>query len=178
MKTSSLIACLGLLAGCAATAASPTGARGAPPAGARVASAVTSPGGSPVASSGAIRSASAVTSPAASPVAPPAASPVAPPTAAPSAAATDWYGDYPSRPDVREFIVSLADRHGFDSNALAAMFAGVQRSDDAIRLMTPAPRSFKKSWKAYRARFIDNARISAGVRFWEENADTVKRASV
>lgn len=77
---------------------------------------------------------------------------------------------------MREFIASLVSQHGFDPVSLNAIFAGVRRSDDAIRLMSPAPRGFKKSWRAYRSRFVDNSRISAGVRFWNENAEAVQRA--
>ena len=85
--------------------------------------------------------------------------------------------DYPSRPEVRAFIDSLAERHAFDRAALDEIFARVRRSDSAIKLMTPAPPSFKRSWKVYRSRFIDDTRISAGVRFWREHEDAVARAS-
>ncbi|ODT36296.1 MAG: lytic murein transglycosylase B [Lautropia sp. SCN 70-15] len=85
--------------------------------------------------------------------------------------------DYPARPEVRAFIDGLAERHAFDRAALDEIFARVRRSDAAIRLMTPAPPSFKRSWKVYRSRFIDDTRISAGVRFWREHEDTVARAS-
>lgn len=85
--------------------------------------------------------------------------------------------DYPSRPEVRAFIESLVDNHGFDADSLQTVFSRVRRSDDAIRLMTPAPPTAKRSWNAYRSRFIDNSRITAGARFWREHDETVRRAS-
>jgi membrane-bound lytic murein transglycosylase B len=44
------------------------------------------------------------------------------------------------------------------------------------RLMQPAPTGSAKNWRAYRSRFIDTTRISAGMRFWLENRDTLERA--
>jgi membrane-bound lytic murein transglycosylase B len=85
--------------------------------------------------------------------------------------------DYPSRPEVRSFIDSLAGRHGFDPQALENTFSRVRRSDEAIRLMTPPPAGSRRSWRSYRARFIDDARITAGLRFWREHEDTIRRAS-
>jgi membrane-bound lytic murein transglycosylase B len=85
---------------------------------------------------------------------------------------------YRDRIEVRAFIDSLAERHGFDAGALDALFAQVSRSDDALRLMSPPPRgSFKRSWRAYRSRFIDRARIISGIRFWEEHDEAVERAA-
>jgi membrane-bound lytic murein transglycosylase B len=85
--------------------------------------------------------------------------------------------DYPSRPEVRSFIETLANRHGFDAQALATTFSRVRRSDEAIRLMTPPPAGGRRSWRSYRARFIDDNRIAAGLRFWREHEDTIRRAS-
>ncbi len=85
--------------------------------------------------------------------------------------------DYPSRPEVRSFIESLAGRHGFDQQALVNTFSKVRRNDEAIRLMTPAPASARRSWRSYRSRFIDEGRVSAGLRFWREHEETIRRAS-
>jgi membrane-bound lytic murein transglycosylase B len=85
--------------------------------------------------------------------------------------------DYPARPEVRAFIDDLAARHAFDASQLAQVFSRVERSDTAIRLMTPPPRGGKRSWRAYRSRFIDATRVSAGLRFWDEHAQTIAQAS-
>ena len=86
--------------------------------------------------------------------------------------------DYPSRPAVRQFVAAMSERHGFDAASLDAVFSQVRRNDDVIRLMTPAPPSFKRSWRNYRARFIDPTRIAAGVGFWNAHARAVSRASL
>jgi membrane-bound lytic murein transglycosylase B len=44
------------------------------------------------------------------------------------------------------------------------------------RLMQPPSKTFVKSWRVYRSRFIDPIRIGAGVRFWQTNAATLERA--
>jgi membrane-bound lytic murein transglycosylase B len=86
---------------------------------------------------------------------------------------------YAARPEVRAFLDELVARHGFAAGELGTLFAQVERSDDALRLMSPPPRgSFKRSWRAYRGRFIDQARVAAGVRFWGENDDAVRRAAI
>ncbi len=86
--------------------------------------------------------------------------------------------DYPSRPAVRQFVAAMSERHGFDAASLDAVFSQVRRNDEVIRLMTPAPPSFKRSWRNYRARFIDPTRIAAGVGFWNAHARAVNRASL
>src|SRR5690606_14834430 len=48
--------------------------------------------------------------------------------------------DYPARAEVRAFIDELAERHSFDPVQLVEVFSRVQRSDAAVRLMTPPPR--------------------------------------
>ena len=86
-------------------------------------------------------------------------------------------GGYPARAEVRAFIDELAERHAFDPLQLVEVFSRVQRSDTAVRLMTPPPRGGKRSWRAYRSRFIDATRISAGLAFWDEHASTLSLAS-
>lgn len=155
LKAFALVTFLALLAGCAASAAS-----------------LSSRAKSPAA----VRAVSPPTPGAASPPAAGAASPPVLESSTPAPTAV-YSGSYPSRPDVQQFISLLVNEHGFDAAALSTLFAGVKRSDDTIRLMSPAPSGFKKSWKAYRARFIDSTRIAAGVRFWDQNAEAVRRAS-
>ncbi|HRO60876.1 MAG TPA: lytic murein transglycosylase B, partial [Burkholderiaceae bacterium] len=100
-------------------------------------------------------------------------------TSGPSAAGKTRVADsdYPSRPEVRQFIATMGERHGFDTASLDTVFSKVSRNDDVIRLMTPAPPTFKRSWRNYRARFIDNTRIAAGVGFWNTHAQAVSHAS-
>lgn len=96
------------------------------------------------------------------------------PGARPRAAAGPDFGD---RADVREFVRTMVDRHGFDEIALTTLFTRTRSSELAVKLMQPAPPGFRRSWIAYRSRFVEPVRIREGLRFWSANADTVRRAS-
>jgi len=77
---------------------------------------------------------------------------------------------------VREFIDGMVAQHGFERTALETLFGQVRFIDTAVQLVKPAPPGKPKNWQAYSARFIEPIRIRAGVRFWEENAEALKRA--
>lgn len=78
--------------------------------------------------------------------------------------------------EVAEFIDKMVARHEFDRAELESIFRNISRLDRVIQLMKPAPPGRPKNWQAYRARFIDPARINAGVTFWESHADVLARA--
>ncbi|MCZ8105959.1 MAG: lytic murein transglycosylase B [Burkholderiales bacterium] len=84
---------------------------------------------------------------------------------------------FAGRDDVRAFVAEMVERNGFDEAKLNAVFARTRAAENAIRFMQPAPPGFKRSWIAYRARFVEPFRIREGLRFWRENADAVRRAS-
>ncbi len=77
---------------------------------------------------------------------------------------------------VRDFIDEMVAQHGFERTALETLFGQVRFIDTAVQLVKPAPPGKPKNWQAYSARFIEPIRIRAGVRFWDENADALKRA--
>jgi membrane-bound lytic murein transglycosylase B len=79
---------------------------------------------------------------------------------------------------VRDFEDEMVARHGFDRAALDALVQQVRYVESAVTLMKPAPPGKPKNWQAYRERFIEPIRINAGVRFWNENADTLARAEL
>jgi membrane-bound lytic murein transglycosylase B len=85
--------------------------------------------------------------------------------------------DFGDRADVRDFVRAMADRHGFDETALLGAFGRTRASELATRLMAPAPPGFKRSWIAYRARFVEPVRLREGQRFWREHASVLRRAS-
>ncbi len=84
---------------------------------------------------------------------------------------------FADRDDVRSFVREMVDRHGFDETRLTAVFARTRAAENAIRFMQPAPPGFRRSWIAYRDRFVEPFRIREGLRFWRDNADAVRRAS-
>jgi membrane-bound lytic murein transglycosylase B len=102
-----------------------------------------------------------------------------PPQAAPSASTFEEEiipQRYADNADVNAFIDDMVARYDFDATALRALFAGVNYSATAVKLVTPAPKPFVKNWRVYQARFLDPVRINAGVKFWRENRATLERA--
>lgn len=84
---------------------------------------------------------------------------------------------YRDRAEVDAFVADMVARHGFVADELYAMFAQVHRDESVLRLIAPPARDFRRSWRAYRARFLDPARIREGARFWNENESWLALAS-
>ncbi|GAB3436561.1 lytic murein transglycosylase B [Massilia solisilvae] len=93
--------------------------------------------------------------------------------------AIDYEGEQVNFSDwqaVREFEDEMVARHGFERASLDALVRQMRYVESAVTLIKPAPPGKPKNWHAYRERFIEPIRINAGVRFWDENADTLARA--
>lgn len=78
--------------------------------------------------------------------------------------------------EVQAFIAQMHAQHQFDPTHLQQIFANARYVESAIQLVKPAPPGKPKNWKAYRARFVENGRINAGIAFWERNLETLNRA--
>jgi len=81
---------------------------------------------------------------------------------------------YVERAEVQSFISELAQRHGFVEAELRDLFSRVQRVDGVMQLMVPAERP---PWEQYRALFLNDARIEAGVAFWKANRRSLAKAA-
>ena len=77
---------------------------------------------------------------------------------------------------VRDFEDEMVVRNGFERAALQDIVRQARFIDSAVQLVKPAPPGKPKNWQAYSERFIEPIRINAGVRFWNENAETLSRA--
>lgn len=84
--------------------------------------------------------------------------------------------NYARREDVRDFVEAMAARHGLEPAALLALFHRTRPVPAAIRLIMPPRDPGIRSWRAYRARFVEPKRIAAGIRFMNDHADTLSRA--
>jgi membrane-bound lytic murein transglycosylase B len=73
------------------------------------------------------------------------------------------------------FVEDMVERHGFSRQALERAFRETRFITSIIRAMD-AP-STALPWHAFRARHVTDARISAGLKFWAENAALLERAS-
>jgi membrane-bound lytic murein transglycosylase B len=83
---------------------------------------------------------------------------------------------YAGRDDAMAFADEIAERHGLDREWVRGVISKARNVPAVSRLMQPPPATFTKNWRVYRSRFIDAARIDAGVRFWRENRATLERA--
>ena len=92
-------------------------------------------------------------------------------TAAPALAESPYH----ERPEVQKFIGELVERHGFVDSELEKVFARARREEAVLEaIQTPAEKV--KPWRAYRATFLDERRVSAGAAFWAANRKTLERA--
>jgi membrane-bound lytic murein transglycosylase B len=89
---------------------------------------------------------------------------------------TGEFANFAQWTEVSEFIDQMVAKHGFDRTQLQATLGKVEFVDRAIQLMKPAPPGRPKNWQAYRARFIDPIRVSAGAAFWDEHLQALARA--
>jgi len=83
---------------------------------------------------------------------------------------------YADREDVRSFIRTMAERHGFAHRELAQLFARAQRLDVALTAIRPTSDARSLTWSDYRALFLSQARIDAGLEFWNAQRETLARA--
>lgn len=82
---------------------------------------------------------------------------------------------FAARPEVHQFVVAMADKHGFDADELNGLFAKIKPRPGIARTMTekvvkPAP------WSRYRANCVNPWNIDHGVAFWNANAAALARA--
>ncbi|CAM3709078.1 lytic murein transglycosylase B [Paracidovorax anthurii] len=83
---------------------------------------------------------------------------------------------YDQRAEAMRFADDLAARRSLDREWVRQAIGQARFLPQVPRLMLPAPQGTPKNWAAYRARFVEPVRIRAGVRFWNDNADTLARA--
>jgi membrane-bound lytic murein transglycosylase B len=91
------------------------------------------------------------------------------------APASPVLADYVQRDDVRAYMAEIAALHGFSQAELASVLGGARRQQRILDAISrPAERVLK--WHEYRQIFVKEPRISQGVEFWEQNAETLERA--
>ncbi|WP_246128537.1 lytic murein transglycosylase B [Pleionea sediminis] len=80
----------------------------------------------------------------------------------------------PDNETVEQFIDRMVEVHDMDRTRLEGLFAKANRSQKIIDLMTSPAES--KPWHEYRKIFISDARVKAGVEFWNKYHVELKRA--
>src|SRR5437773_10871969 len=96
-----------------------------------------------------------------------------PALAAPPPSATP--ANYAQRPEVRAFIAELATDKDFDARALRRLFAEARHQPKVVAAMS-RPVVSPPKWYEFAPRFLDPARVDAGVVFWHENRGALHRA--
>jgi len=82
---------------------------------------------------------------------------------------------YAGQPAAEQLADEIALRRGWEPEWVGHWIGQARQLPNVIRLVTPAPAA-AKNWAAYRARFIEPARIEAGRRFWLEQRAALERA--
>lgn len=83
---------------------------------------------------------------------------------------------YANRGDVRAFIDEMVAKHGFAEADLKRWFAAAKPQTRVIELMD-RPVTDPPKWFEYSQAFLAQARVQAGVAFWNANAAALARAS-
>jgi membrane-bound lytic murein transglycosylase B len=84
-------------------------------------------------------------------------------------------GDYAQRPEVRAFITELVADEGFEARTLRRLFAHARYQPKVIAAIS-RPVLSPPAWHEYAPRFLDPARVDAGVAFWHDHAVVLSRA--
>ena len=82
---------------------------------------------------------------------------------------------FSERPEVRQFVLAMADKHGFDADELTRIFAQIKPRPGVARTMTQRVEK-AAPWERYRANCINAWNIRHGVDFWNANAEALARA--
>jgi len=88
-------------------------------------------------------------------------------------AAPTFAQSFAERDEVKGFISEVVQRHGFKAGELRKVFSRVQRVEPVLQLILPGERL---SWDDYRARFVNEQRVNAGLQFWKANRGALRRA--
>ena len=82
--------------------------------------------------------------------------------------------NYAQRAEVRAFVRELVEQHGFVEGELMWLFSRVRRTEPVLQAIQPPPKA--RSWREYRAMFVNHKRIAAGTAFWAAHRRALMRA--
>src|ERR1043165_7012717 len=85
-------------------------------------------------------------------------------------------GRYQHKPEVEQFIDAMVERHGFVRSELQALFRKVAFQPSVVKPIPPPTDLTVRSWRNYRALFVNAQRIEAGRQFRAAHARTLARA--
>lgn len=81
-------------------------------------------------------------------------------------------------PYLQQWAEALAQERNIPLPLIEGLLNQVRYDPQVIRLMTPAQgRAAKKSWSAYRERFVEQVRLQAGLKFWRSNEAEIAKVA-
>lgn len=83
---------------------------------------------------------------------------------------------YAGNEEAMRWADDVTQRRGLDREWVRRAVERAQFLPVVARLMQPAPPGTPKNWRVYRSRFIEPARVAAGVKFWQDNRVVLERA--
>jgi len=83
---------------------------------------------------------------------------------------------FADRPEVQSFIRELVERHAFDAGELHAVFTRARREEAVLTAVQTQPEALARSWVDYRATFVNERLVRAGLAFWREHRSQLERA--
>jgi membrane-bound lytic murein transglycosylase B len=82
-----------------------------------------------------------------------------------------------TRPEIQQFITGLAQRQGFEGEAVTGVLRDAVSQKAILELIArPAERTL--AWWEYRPRFMTEERIKAGLALWNEQQPTLERIAL
>ena len=83
---------------------------------------------------------------------------------------------YALRADAMQAADDMAERRGLSREWVRQAIGQAHYLPQVAKFIQPPPVGTPKNWHLYRSRFIDPIRIKAGVKFWQDNRETLARA--
>jgi membrane-bound lytic murein transglycosylase B len=83
---------------------------------------------------------------------------------------------YATRPEVMQLAADIAARRNLDPQWVSHAIGDARYMPGIVKAILPPAVGVPKNWALYRSRFIDAVRIKAGVKFWNDNRETLERA--
>jgi len=83
---------------------------------------------------------------------------------------------YAKRVDAMQAADEIAQRRNLDRGWVRHAIGQSHYLPLVAKFIQPPPLGTAKNWRVYRSRFIDPVRTAAGVKFWQDNRETLARA--
>jgi membrane-bound lytic murein transglycosylase B len=91
-------------------------------------------------------------------------------------------GDFAEYASLQRFVDQMVQKHGFEREYLMGVFSQARRKNWTLNYLAKSDQALKTKprvggWARYRAKFLDDRHIVAGVDFARRHRDTLKRAT-